>query len=272
MAIYEKNEEELMNKFTEFLRVCRKNRVFPECEFLELFKQNIGKMEIIIPKKRIMYRSRVYQDDMLKQFEKISAMVRESKTPDDYQLASDETERLRQEYINKINDGFEGYDEKNSFVNEDVENVIASRCNHNFETCLYTSDDAQTSISEIKPIIGETISVAPIEALEDLKIIDLSIDFNEEWDELVFLRNLIALLFIDSPTEGHKEAYIYTQIICSLVKKMGYDGVKYSSCQNIEKINYAIFNYKKCKATGSEKYSITKIDYGIEKMKAKKER
>ena len=272
MSIYEKKEEELMDKFTEFIKVCRKNRVFPECEFLELFKQNIREMQIILPKNKVMYRSRIFRDEMYDKLEKICTMVQESKTPDDYQLASDATEQLHREYTYKINNGFEGYDEKNSFVNENVESVIASRCNHNFEICLYTSDDIQTSISEVKPLIGETISVASIEVLEDLKIIDLSLDFDEEGDELVFLRNLIALLFIDSPTEGNKGVYIYTQIICSLVKKMGYDGVKYSSCQDIEKINYAIFNYKKCKATGSEKYSITKIDYGIEKMKAKKER
>ena len=69
-----------------------------------------------------------------------------------------------------------------------------------------------------------------------------------------------------SPTEYNKNAYIYTQVICSIVKKLGYDGVIYTSCQNREKKNYAIFNYNKCKVISSEVYSVTGIKYDIIKQ------
>lgn len=262
MGVYSEEEKELMDRLAEFKMECRKNRVYPECEFINLFRKYIDTMKIIVPKDKIMYRARIYHNEIL---DKLNIVMSGNKAEnlDDYRRAKDTIK----EYTTNISNGFEGYDEKGSFVNLNTENIMASRCNHNFEVCLYASDDAQTAISELKPLIKETISVASIKVLKDLKIIDLSFEFDDKDNEKIFVRNLLALLFICSPTENNKDAYIYTQVICSIVKKMGYDGIKYSSCQNIERINYAIFNYEKCKAIGSKKYSVKNIDYRIEYIK-----
>lgn len=266
MVTYNKKEQELMDKFTEFQKACRNNRVFPECEFIEIFEQNISKLKILIPKETLMYRARIFRDELMDRYMNILEMINEAKSPEDFRYAENVHQEFQKQLKYNADNGFNGYDEKNSFVNKNKEYIKAARCNHDFEICLYTAEEINTSISELKPLIGETISVASIKTLEDLDLIDLTFVFETKGDELAFLRNLIALLFIESPTENKKDAYIYTQVICSIVKKCGYDGIKYSSCQSVGKANYAIFNYEKCKAVGSERYSVKNINYGIEQL------
>ncbi len=144
----------------------------------------------------------------------------------------------------------------------DAKSVCAGRCNQNFEPCLYVSEDVDTCISELKPLVDEKVSVAKIVTHEELRIVDFSASDVDDT-----FRLLIALLFITSPTEENYDAYIYTQVICSLIKSLGFDGICYSSCQNRFKNNYAIFNYDKCKVVSSDVYDVTRINYESQKVK-----
>ena len=114
----------------------------------------------------------------------------------------------------------------------------------------------------MKPTIGANISVAKIKVLDELKLIDLRIKQNEP------LIELIGFLFTQSLTLEKPDAYIYTQVICDFIKEKGYDGVIYSSCQNVSGVNYAIFNYKKCKAVSSKVYSVKSLYVGYDKRRS----
>lgn len=248
----------LMDKLIEFQNACKTNRIFPTCDYIDAFEQEMDNMVIIIPKDFSMYRARIFGDDTLDKVIQLIIQANNAKTENDFIHVEQRHKEFETAYKTKIEKGFLGYDEKNSFINPNPNTIKAGRCNHDFEICLYTAEDPNTAISELKPLIKEKISVAEITTLEELKIIDLSFIFGEDNETF---RNLLALLFLISPTETEKDAYLFTQVICSLVKKHGYDGIKYSSCQNMSANNYAIFNYNKCKAISSNIYTVDKITY-----------
>lgn len=227
---------------SDFQKECLKNRVFPKCELIDILTSRMSEFEYIVPQNFNLYRARVYAQNS---YAKVLKMFERKYIP------------LPEEEIHQNSDcweGFHAYDEKNSFVNTNVDAVMGNRCNHDFECCLYAAGDVVTAISEIKPMINERVSVARIVSKEELKLIDLR--FN---DKDAFLEG-IAFLFITSPTSEDKDAYIYTQVICSLIKQAGYDGIIYSSCQRLIGDNYAIFNYDKCQAVASREREITGIN------------
>lgn len=257
------DREFLINKLFEFKNICKINRTFPNCDYIEAFEQEMDNMVINISKDITMYRARIFKDDTFDNVVRLITQANNAKTEEDFKHVKQHHKEFETTYKTKIEKGFFGYDEKNSFINPNTNTIKAGRCNHDFETCLYTAEDPNTAISELKPLIKEKISVAKITTLEELKIIDLSFKFDDNNETF---RNLIAMLFLTSPTETEKDAYLFTQVICSLVKKHGYDGIKYSSCQNISANNYAIFNYGKCKAISSDVYSVDNITYTCTKL------
>lgn len=240
----------------EFREKCRDNRAFPDCELLTRFAQKFDSLEYILSKGEIIYRSRVYYNDMVDRIFSLDLNldIKDDKDIVRLQKTIDKLSELQKDFDTKRQKGFYGYDEKDSFVNPNNMTVLDGRCNYAYSPCLYASQDIDTAICELKPLIREKISVAEIEVLQDLKLIDLR--FNKHKDFI----DLIALLFIESPTINQKDVCIYTQIITAFVKKQGYDGIVYTSCQNILGTNYAIFNYEKCKPISSEVYNIEQIN------------
>ncbi len=247
-------KDNVWKEFACFKDTCRKNRVFPECRFISNLISQLPKAEITVNGGSTFYRARVFKNNFpdlyFEQNEK--PMQEEEKIFQQmYEVYSglDKVKAQREA-------GFRGYDEVGSFVCPNIESILPGRCNHVNEQCLYLAEDVQTAISEIKPLIREKISVACIEAKEALKIIDFSFDRSE-----IPILKLVAFLFLTSPTLEEYDVYTYTQIICSLVKKEGYDGIKYTSCQNLGKSNYAIFSFEKCKAISSDVYEVDSITY-----------
>lgn len=246
----------------EFQNICMKNPVFPECQFIERIERKIPEWEEQVGKGEVTYRARVYSENIM---EKIMQITENAHRESDYESiknAQDKSKKVLEKRKRQKDNGFLGYDEANSFVPPNWRSIQAGRCNHDYECCLYVAQDIETAISELKPLIGERISVAKVEVCQELRLIDLSINYKQKEE----IKNIVGAFFLISPTEYNKNAYIYTQVICSIVKKLGYDGVIYTSCQNREKKNYAIFNYNKCKVISSEVYSVTGIKYDIIKQ------
>ena len=242
------------DEFDIFIDTCKRNRVFPECEYIEKIKAELTNVEQIIDKGTIFYRARTYKNSF-----RDRAMEYAKRIHDD----TEHGEELLEEFSRIVEGirlqkqaGFNGYDEKGSFVCPDPKIISAGRCNYENEQCLYVGEDIKTAISEIKPLIREDVSVACIRAEKQLKIVDFG--FESSNNPII---QTIAFLFIMSPTLENYDVYTYTQIICALVKKMGYDGIRYSSCQILNKYNYAIFNFDKCRAVSSDVYTIDRIDY-----------
>lgn len=244
----------------EFTNICKDNHIFPECKFIDMLKRDMPQMETRVSAGEILYRARIYSDNLRETMMRLHVESIKTEEEDELKKLEEKRSLIQEKIKNKIEKGFRGYDEAGSFVNLDRNNIKAGRCNCEFEPCLYMAEDVETAISEIKPLIKEQVSVAKIQVDKELKLIDVSVCSDEKNMEL---RDLVGVFFLVSPTASNKDAYICTQVICAVVKKYGYDGIIYSSCQNHHKKNYAIFNYGKCKAISSKIYSIERIKYEV---------
>lgn len=257
----ELNEKKIiMNEFVEFEQKCREEHEFINCQFIDRIKEHLDEMRIHIPIGNEFYRARIYNDKIIDKIAHAIEDITKGKDIAEIHDAADKSKAYLKTIETNRKQGFWGYDKQDSYVNPDRFCVGEGRCNHKYEVCLYVSEDPQTAIAELKPLIREKISVARICNTCELRMIDFTADFNEETS---ILNDIIALAFLQSPTERNKDAYLYTGVLCSLVKKMGYDGIAYNSCQNINKINYAIFNYEKCEPIDSFIYEVNSIEYSI---------
>ena len=180
-------------------------------------------------------------------------------------------------YKNPSDPPFQGYDEKNSFVNP---KGIEGRCNPQFIAYLYAANTVDCCIAEIHPGIDQVISVAEIVAIQPLKILRLSKTFAissgksiiqnvPDSTTILYLQNLFS--------KPHSEDgdYLLTQYLSEKIKGQGFDGISFFSsvykdqAKNNRNINFTIFNYNKCKAVSSELYKVDAIKLSISRSTEK---
>lgn len=251
-------EKSIWDQFTQFRQICRNNPVFPKCSFLEHLEEVLPQFVMMVGPEELFYRARIYQNNFPEMALDYAKRIHDDiehgdQILKDMKIAFDKIKELKQS-------GFNGFDATGSFVNPSPKDILGGRCNHVHEVCLYVAEDVETAISELKPLIQEEISVACIRTKEELRVIDFGFNISDNP-----YKELASLLFITSPTQEDYDAYAFTQVICSLVKNKGYDGIRYTSCQNLIKANYVIFNYDKCEAVSSEVYRVDSIKYGFAK-------
>ena len=115
---------------------------------------------------------------------------------------------------------------------------------------LYLAEDAQTAIAEIKPDIGDNITIASFCLAKDIKVVDITAGVpslieaiyskdKQSFDHLWFG---IKMSFQVPVKAGHPLGYLPTQYITELFKTEGYDGIKFNSVQNQEKFNLTLFD------------------------------
>lgn len=171
---------------------------------------------------------------------------------------------------------FYGYNKKDSFVPRRLE-MNENRANYRGIPCLYTAKEEETAISEIRPFIGNKVSVATLQAKGNLKLFDLSIDLNliytytkPPYSE--FWLSLAVEYFIPYMRNSNKE-YLLTQCISEYIQLSGFDGIQYSSSLNEGGINIALFNclheddggeYDICEPIESHTYTIKNIKHCFE--------
>ncbi|MCQ2530238.1 MAG: RES family NAD+ phosphorylase [Lachnospiraceae bacterium] len=224
-SVFEVNEKLLHN-----------NRFFTDDSFLLILKEILDKCEKTIEPDTILFRSRIYNE-------------------------ADKEERK-----NGITVGqqFEGYDAKESFVNEHKDWPSYGRMNPNGIRVLYTSSDLKTSMKELNPAYGELLSVAKIQCKKSLKIADMSLVITDDND---MLKKGIIETIQEQLSQGYSEKeYIFSQYVAAYCQKLGFDGIgfrsKYSTKSDHDKnngINYTIFNYKKCEVISSELHIIKNV-------------
>lgn len=153
--------------------------------------------------------------------------------------------------IHKSNDGiFYGFDEANS-KEPPIGISPAGRNNYIGASYLYLSKNAITATAEVNPMPFDLISIAKFKVNRKLRIIDFSHDASIETLKEFEARNnisaskLITLVMqqFGSPIQKPEE-YAATQYISDLIRKMGYDGIKYKSSKTGDE-NLTIFTCHK---------------------------
>lgn len=134
---------------------------------------------------------------------------------------------------------------------------------------LYLASNSTTAISEVRPLVGETVAVAKFRIDEGLKLIDLRsprerispflLETEEEigrmLGDIALLKRLGAELTRPVPRSGGGIDYVPSQFVCEFAKKCRYDGVIYSSSV-ASGMNLALFS----PATATAKEPVAHFD------------
>ena len=204
------------------------NRFFPKHKIIDTVQKEGLNHKYILKKDSYLYRSRIFDGDIDKQ---------------------------------KVNDEKEitGYDEKNSMA-PSPEIAKAGRANPEKISYLYTSEDINTSIKEVRPMVRNFVSVAEIKTLCDLTLFDIT-KFTFENIENIKTEFISLNKCFSNINYGNDIDYIPTQYIAELLKNLGFDGIKFESSLNKGGINITLFNHQDtCKFIKSKLYFISDID------------
>lgn len=162
----------------------------------------------------------------------------------------------------KKNVRFKGWNKSDSGA-PPADKVGNGRANPDHIRYLYLCEDPVTPIYEVRPIIGDTVSVAKFKLNRDVKLYDLTLDIhdivNDEVVELPRLYNTIGEMF-SKPYNGDPTKYLATQYVAEEIKSMGFDGLRFRSSLHKKGVNIVLFNPDDCNAISSDLVEVKEID------------
>ncbi|MEZ8646708.1 RES family NAD+ phosphorylase [Vibrio cyclitrophicus] len=154
------------------------------------------------------------------------------------------------------------------------DSATEGRANPKGIPCLYVASDKETAMSEIRPWLGSTVSVANFSNRNKLKVIDFSKHHNgripfylaepDDAKKIEAVWTHMDKAFSEPVTNSdQKSDYAPTQIIAELIKSLGYDGIAFKSslCTGH---NLALFDLDCVDFKGSNLFKVNSIDFSFE--------
>ena len=238
-----------------------------------------------IPGGHILYRARIVDDKLRAEFiSKICECVFDTNPSLDMFLDIDADREILINLIFSLIDkegekkleNFQFYDDK-SFLGYDKKNSGAppvgmsseGRLNPKGISYLYTSEDIETCVNEVKPYIGQSVSIATLKTKKEVKIFDLTKNFQQQTldennsEQLDFdsLMTVIAKEF-KKPNHGDLREYIPTQYLTEYIKmNTDFVGVKFWSSMNKKGTNIIFFDRELCDIISSRIVAIEGIKF-----------
>ena len=254
-----------------------KNRFASSHKVIDVITRFSGNCTVTIPKEQDFYRARIYYQDPLREllstaFKYIEAgesSNNHGKISEYFNMllaalkmslekGDQHSNEIVEAYNNWQSKLFKGYDEKGSGA-PPADNASAGRINPEKIRYLYLAEDPQTAVYEVKPTIGQHVSVATFKTIEEIKIYDLTQEFRP-YDNIDYsLFNVIRRRFSE-PNTGDAYKYLPTQYLGELIKHMGFDGLRFKSSIKSGGINIVLFDDKKCKAICSDLIKVDNIE------------
>ncbi len=119
------------------------------------------------------------------------------------------------------------------------------RLNPKGKAFLYLASEWETAIAEVRPCVGQLVSIANFEATQDLRVLDCADGHDssaiamiyEEVREGVTVKSVwkeIAKSFARPVMDTNNEtdtSYVPTQVIAELAQSLGFDGIQFKSSQ-----------------------------------------
>lgn len=277
--------------------VISENRFIPSnstVEFFDKFKSFSKQATGYIAKDKTLYRARLidetYTNDLIKEF--FDAISEENFT-ENFQISGMPTmtgqslfesimpvllskPEIKSRFVSFLQNyqmrTFQGFDAAGSGATP-ANKAPEGRLNPRRISYLYTAEDADTAIYEIKPIIQQGISLATIKPTRRLKVLDLCKKFQPDTfkqDESVLhipsLMQIVSEKF-SIPNHGDALAYLPTQYIAEYVKTvLGFDGIRFKSSLKKGGKNLVIFDEKLCEVTGSKVHLVDNIKISYHKI------
>ena len=154
-----------------------------------------------------------------------------------------------------------------------IERAHEGRANPKGIPCLYVASHKKTAISEVRPWIGAFVSVAIMETVRPLRVVDCTATGQR------------TLLFANGPSASQREAevwcdinsafsepvqrtddvasYACTQILAETFRQMGYDGIVYRSNFG-GGTNVVLFDLAAADVSDLSVVKVTSIDVGFD--------
>ncbi|WP_100404257.1 RES family NAD+ phosphorylase [Bacillus solitudinis] len=156
------------------------------------------------------------------------------------------------------------------------------RLNPRYISVLYTTEELETALAEIRPTYNDKLTVAEINTTEDIEVIDFTLGFNlysfiakntkENFinNGRLTYYNIINLIEVINGTisklanqSDNYRDYLPTQYISMYIKSLGYDGLAFKSSVHSGK-NIVLFTDKKVEITDTFNARIKNIKYEYE--------
>lgn len=278
-----------------------KNRFSSKHAVVEEIHKHKDEATIIIPPGKTYYRARIFKDfsidklvkyylqelgkteDEIKEIlntwddtQKVNALSNAQFIVSDdgqHEYSSEQIAIRNAQLKWRKNVKFKGYGSRDSTAPE-PNKVTNGRANPDHIRYLYVCEDENTPVYEVRPVIGDQVSVARFRLNREVKLYDLtspkqsfedrSFKSIEEY-ESAKLFSAIGDMF-SRPFNGDPAKYIATQFLAEEIKNMGFDGLRFNSSLNTGGINVVLFDPDVCKAVSSEWVEIKGIH--IEKDEA----
>jgi len=265
-----------------------KNRHFPKHKILEYVEQKSKKATKKLRKGKVLFRARIHEynfhEELAEQVGKLDHLnddekeniVKEftglTKNGEFVSLllsgALFKNEEQMQTYLKSKEDNlFKGYDKKNSTA-PPANMATEGRANPQFVRYLYVAENCKTAIYEVRPIIKQNVSVAPMVVKKTLKLYDFTKsieDSNLAEINKDNLFNVIGKAFA-KPNHNNNEMYIPTQYLTEYIKSLGFDGIRYNSSLHRNGKNIVIFDPDLCEPISSDIYKIENIEVKLKKI------
>ena len=284
LASYLEQEDGFSNTWDRFEEeIINSRRFFPESEVLIEIEKNAESATTILKKDKELFRARIFdKNPNVKFIEKYKDVLAEngiefdtikdelalgSSSFDmiisllqftDETLVTDDDLKYKLEAMRRYKASrFKGYNAKESLPPED--DVPSGRANPNLIRYLYLCEDSETPIYEVKPTIGQTVSLAKLKLNRDVKLYDFTLK-NDGISLSLF--SLIGKKF-SMPNYGDVNRYLPTQYIAEKIREMGFDGIRFKSSLNHNGINIVLFNVEDCSVMSSNLLEIASINIDI---------
>lgn len=171
-------------------------------------------------------------------------------------------DRFKKEYSKWQAKAFKGYsaDESNKPPND---KAAEGRVNPELISYLYLSEDPLTCVYEVRPAIGQNVSVATFEIKKDLRIYDFAYsfpnDFKNEKQLDIALFDYISKQF-SLPYQNKPLQYLPTQYLGEVIKNSGFDGLRFQSSLHQNGYNIVLFDNQFCEAVSSDYITVQGIN------------
>jgi hypothetical protein len=258
----------------EYFKDClkRNNRFFFAHPLLPVLESEFNRNACILPKGTAIYRARIDCDSKLwnaycriesepKQLQALekrdvpAAKLAELwKAYEDF-INSEKTKEIKE----RIESGFQGFDASGSSAPPQGK-ASSGRCNPEGVPYLYAAQEEHTAIAEIRPFIRDSISVAVLKPVRDLRLVNFDFEPTAVVNGRDFLFDDIRRDFAKINKTQNSD-YFITQFIASLIEHLGYDGLCFRSSLVKDGTNYVIFNPSICSATSSKLVYLSEVNY-----------
>lgn len=285
----EREHDEAWKKFEDDLLY--KNRFFSDSLIIKELYDHKELATKVIPANTIFYRARVFDQsiydkalkyymkknklskaeidqalhkktDPEKSFELLAHLIRENSP--DMSPGVNILDLKSQRWWRRVR--FKGYDAKASTA-PPPERIGNGRANPDHIRYLYVCEDNITPVYEARPVIGANVSVAKLSLQKEIRVFDLAVSVHGKdspsGERFPSLFSTIGKMF-SKPYNGNFTSYLPTQYLAEEIKRLGFDGLRFSSSLHQGGNNIVLFDPEICIPISSELVTVTGITVSTE--------